>query len=89
MTIRANKRKRTINCHDCNIEKGGAEHHVFNGYCDAHGIEVASVPGYAANTVAEHSLAMIMELFRRLHGAPCSRLTRDMSQEGWVLQTKN
>ncbi|MBD8574758.1 D-2-hydroxyacid dehydrogenase [Pseudomonas syringae] len=34
-------------------------------YCDAHGIVVASVPGYAANTVAEHSLAMIFELFRR------------------------
>ncbi|WP_081311645.1 NAD(P)-dependent oxidoreductase [Pseudomonas putida] len=34
-------------------------------YCEAHGIEVASVPGYAANTVAEHSLAMILELFRR------------------------
>ncbi|HDS1736948.1 NAD(P)-dependent oxidoreductase [Pseudomonas sp. BP8] len=34
-------------------------------YCEAHGIEVSSVPGYAANTVAEHSLAMILELFRR------------------------
>nr|WP_314872673.1 NAD(P)-dependent oxidoreductase [uncultured Pseudomonas sp.] len=34
-------------------------------YCQAHGIEVSSVPGYAANTVAEHSLAMILELFRR------------------------
>lgn len=34
-------------------------------YCDAHGIEVASVPGYAANTVAEHCMAMILELFRR------------------------
>lgn len=34
-------------------------------YCEAHGIEVSSVPGYAANTVAEHCLAMIFELFRR------------------------
>lgn len=34
-------------------------------YCDAHGIEVSSVPGYAANTVAEHSMAMMLELFRR------------------------
>lgn len=34
-------------------------------YCNAHGIAVSSVPGYAANTVAEHSLAMILELFRR------------------------
>lgn len=34
-------------------------------YCEAHGIEVSSVPGYAANTVAEHCLAMIFELLRR------------------------
>lgn len=34
-------------------------------YCEARGIEVLSVPGYAANTVAEHSLAMIFELLRR------------------------
>ncbi|RRW40657.1 D-2-hydroxyacid dehydrogenase [Pseudomonas luteola] len=34
-------------------------------FCEANGIEVTSVPGYAANTVAEHSLAMIFELFRR------------------------
>lgn len=34
-------------------------------YCEAHGIAVYSVPGYAANTVAEHCLAMIFELLRR------------------------
>jgi glycerate dehydrogenase len=34
-------------------------------YCRAHGIEVTNVPGYAANTVAEHCLAMIFELLRR------------------------
>lgn len=45
-------------------------------YCDAHGIEVSSVPGYAANTVAEHSLAMILELFRR--PAAFTRLMRQV-----------
>ncbi|MFJ4397919.1 NAD(P)-dependent oxidoreductase [Pseudomonas sp. NPDC089396] len=45
-------------------------------YCNAHGIEVASVPGYAANTVAEHSLAMILELFRR--PAAFTRLMRQV-----------
>ncbi|WP_264313749.1 NAD(P)-dependent oxidoreductase [Pseudomonas putida] len=45
-------------------------------YCDAHGIEVTSVPGYAANTVAEHSLAMILELFRR--PAAFTRLMRQV-----------
>lgn len=34
-------------------------------YCQAHGIAVYSVPGYAFNTVAEHCLAMIFELLRR------------------------
>jgi len=37
-------------------------------YCQQHGIAVTNVPGYAANTVAEHVLAMMFELFRR----PCS-----------------
>ena len=45
-------------------------------YCEAHGIEVSSVPGYAANTVAEHSLAMILELFRR--PAAFTRLMRQV-----------
>ncbi len=37
-------------------------------YCHEHGIVVTNVPGYAANTVAEHVLAMMFELLRR----PCS-----------------
>ncbi|MCO8165456.1 D-2-hydroxyacid dehydrogenase [Pseudomonas sp. 21LCFQ010] len=45
-------------------------------YCEAHGIQVSSVPGYAANTVAEHSLAMILELFRR--PAAFTRLMRQV-----------
>ncbi|WP_322404678.1 D-2-hydroxyacid dehydrogenase [Massilia luteola] len=34
-------------------------------YCAEHGIVVTNVPGYAANTVAEHVLAMMFELIRR------------------------
>lgn len=34
-------------------------------YCAERGIVVNNVPGYAANTVAEHALAMIFELMRR------------------------
>lgn len=34
-------------------------------YCHAHGITVTNVPGYAANTVAEHVLALVFELLRR------------------------
>ena len=35
-------------------------------YCKARGIQVANVPGYATTTVAEHSLAMMFELFRKV-----------------------
>ncbi|BGE66944.1 TPA: D-2-hydroxyacid dehydrogenase [Pseudomonas aeruginosa] len=35
-------------------------------YCRAHGIKVTNVPGYATNTVAEHSIGMMFELFRRV-----------------------
>ena len=52
-------------------------------YCEAHGIEVSSVPGYAANTVAEHSLAMILELFRR--PAAFTRLMRQVHAGGRVI----
>lgn len=35
-------------------------------YCREHGIKVTNVPGYATNTVAEHSVAMMFELFRKV-----------------------
>lgn len=35
-------------------------------YCRSRGISVTNVPGYATNTVAEHSIAMMFELFRRV-----------------------
>ncbi|PLR30694.1 MULTISPECIES: NAD(P)-dependent oxidoreductase [Yersiniaceae] len=38
---------------------------VDTGYCRRHGITVTNVPGYASNTVAEHVVAAIFELFRR------------------------
>lgn len=33
-------------------------------YCKKHGIHVANVPGYAENTVAEHTMSMIFALLR-------------------------
>jgi glycerate dehydrogenase len=35
-------------------------------YCRARGIKVTNVPGYATNTVAEHSVAMMFELYRKV-----------------------
>lgn len=37
-------------------------------YCQRHGITVTNVPGYASNTVAEHVVGAIYELFRRTSG---------------------
>jgi glycerate dehydrogenase len=34
-------------------------------YCHEHDIVVTNVPGYAANTVAEHTIAMMFELLRK------------------------
>ncbi|NHC62419.1 NAD(P)-dependent oxidoreductase [Paenalcaligenes suwonensis] len=38
---------------------------VDMAYCQERGIRVANVPGYAENTVAEHTLSMIFALLRR------------------------
>ena len=35
-------------------------------YCRAHGIKVSNVPGYATYSVAEHAVAMMFELFRKV-----------------------
>ncbi|MBB3810540.1 NAD(P)-dependent oxidoreductase [Pseudochelatococcus contaminans] len=37
-------------------------------YCHAHDIVVTNVPGYAENTVAEHTLSFILDLMRRTSG---------------------
>ncbi|NIF20149.1 NAD(P)-dependent oxidoreductase [Candidatus Pantoea multigeneris] len=37
-------------------------------YCQRHDITVTNVPGYASNTVAEHVVGAIYELFRRTSG---------------------
>ncbi|NIM04831.1 MAG: hydroxyacid dehydrogenase [Armatimonadetes bacterium] len=46
------------------------------------GIVVSSVPGYGANTVAEHTFGMILGLSRRLFAAHTKVLDRDFSLEG-------
>jgi glycerate dehydrogenase len=39
---------------------------VDKAYCEAHGIAVANIRGYAVNTVPEHTLALILALRRNL-----------------------
>jgi D-lactate dehydrogenase len=40
--------------------------HIDTAYCDAHGIDVANVPSYGENTVAEHVFALLLAISHRL-----------------------
>lgn len=40
--------------------------HIDVGYCRAHGIEVANVPNYGKNTVAEHTFALLLAISHRI-----------------------
>ncbi len=40
--------------------------HIDMEYCKAHGINVANVPSYGSNTVAEHAMALVLSLTRRV-----------------------
>lgn len=53
-------------------------------YCHENGIEVRNVPGYAENTVAEHTLAMIFDLTRKTHNY--HNLMRDINAGKAALQ---
>jgi D-lactate dehydrogenase len=40
--------------------------HIDMEYCKQHGINVANVPSYGSNTVAEHAMALVLCLTRRI-----------------------
>ena len=40
--------------------------HIDIGYCKENGIDVANVPSYGENTVAEHALMLLLALMKRL-----------------------
>lgn len=40
--------------------------HIDRAYCTAHGIAVRNVPAYGVNTIAEHTLALILALSRKI-----------------------
>lgn len=53
-------------------------------YCKERGIDVRNVPGYAENTVAEHTLAMIFDLVRKI--SHYHRLMQDINSGKAPLQ---
>ena len=56
--------------------------HIDVAECRRRGIAVANVPTYGANTVAEHTFALILALSRNVHRAWMRTQKRDFSIEG-------
>lgn len=56
--------------------------HVDLGYCREHGIRVANVPSYGANTVAEHVFALLGAISHNLVEAVDRTRRGDFSQKG-------
>ncbi|MBI3966933.1 MAG: hydroxyacid dehydrogenase [Chloroflexi bacterium] len=56
--------------------------HVDLNHCRGRGIQVANVPRYGENTVAEHTFALILGLSRNLHRAYVRTTRGDFSLEG-------
>jgi D-lactate dehydrogenase len=56
--------------------------HIDLKACRARGIQVANVPAYGENTVAEHTFALILALSRNLHKAYVRTIRGDFSLDG-------
>jgi D-lactate dehydrogenase len=55
--------------------------HIDIEYCKSHGIQVANVPEYGSNTVAEHTFALILSLTRRIYQSVNMARTFDTNHE--------
>ena len=65
--------------------------HIDLAYCESKGIKVANVPSYGENTVAEHAMALVLFLSRRLREAADRVKSGDFSPDGltgWDLKGK-
>lgn len=58
--------------------------HIDMIACKNHGINVANVPHYGENTVAEHTFALILALSRNVHKSYTRGLKGDFSIEGLI-----
>lgn len=58
--------------------------HIDMIACKKHGINVANVPHYGENTVAEHTFALILALSRNVHKSYTRGLKGDFSIEGLI-----
>lgn len=56
--------------------------HIDVDYCKENGIEVANVPSYGKNTVAEHAFALLLAVSHRMIDAVDRTRRGDFSQEG-------
>ena len=56
--------------------------HIDVAACRRRGVAVANVPSYGENTVAEHTVALILALSRNIHKAYIKTIKGDFSLEG-------
>lgn len=56
--------------------------HIDLEACEKRGIQVCNVPFYGENTVAEHTVALILALSRNVHKAYTKTVRRDFSIDG-------
>jgi D-lactate dehydrogenase len=56
--------------------------HIDVDYCKEHDIEVANVPSYGKNTVAEHAFALLLAISHKVIDAADRTRRGDFSQEG-------
>lgn len=56
--------------------------HINTAYCHEHNIVVSNVPSYGANTVAEHTFALLLSLSRNIYQARERTLRNDFSFHG-------
>lgn len=56
--------------------------HIDTDYCDKHKIAVKNVPLYGENTVAEHTIALILSLSRKIHKSYIYTISGEFSTDG-------
>lgn len=58
--------------------------HINLKQCKKQNIQVSNVPSYGENTVAEHTIALILSLSRNIHKSYVRTLNEDFSNQGLV-----
>ena len=66
----------------CIVTKSTGFDHIDVEYAKSKGIQIGNVPTYGENTVAEHTLALMLNLARNVHKSYLRTTRQDLSIEG-------